>query len=87
MKHEKDAASPNDTSSSCPFMHFLGILYTSKAISRALGVYSVGMDLMMSESPGSVMASTPTRKYLPQAVPMSTLSVWEHQYSMLPDGS
>lgn len=30
--------------------------------------------LMMSESPGSVMASTLTRKYLPQAVPRSTLS-------------
>jgi hypothetical protein len=30
--------------------------------------------LMISESPGSVMASTLTRKYFPQAVPRSTLS-------------
>lgn len=36
--------------------------------------YSEPVVLMMSESPGSVMASTLTRKYLPQAVPRSTLS-------------
>ena len=34
---------------------------------------SVGMDLMMSESPGSVMDRQPTLKYLPQAVPRSML--------------
>ena len=32
-----------------------------------------GMDLMMSESPGSVMERVQTRKYLPQAVPSSML--------------
>ena len=34
---------------------------------------SEGIDLMMSESPGSVMLNTETRKYLPQAVPNSML--------------
>jgi hypothetical protein len=32
------------------------------------------VDLMMSESPGSVIVKTPTRYNLPQAVPRSTLS-------------
>ena len=32
-----------------------------------------GMDLMMSESPGSVMERLQTRKHLPQAVPNSML--------------
>ena len=32
-----------------------------------------GMERMMSESPGSVMESVQTRKYLPQAVPNSML--------------
>jgi hypothetical protein len=35
--------------------------------------------LMMSESPGSVMASTLTRNSLPQAVPRSTLSAGQQQ--------
>ena len=34
---------------------------------------SDGMERMMSESPGSVMLRTDTRKYLPQAVPSSML--------------
>ena len=34
---------------------------------------SFGIDLMMSESPGSVIDSVQTRKYLPQAVPSSML--------------
>jgi hypothetical protein len=41
-------------------------------LSHRAPLYSV--DLMMSESPGSVMARTETRKYFPQAVPRSTLS-------------
>ncbi len=32
-----------------------------------------GMDLMMSESPGSVMERVQTLKYFPQAVPSSLL--------------
>ena len=34
---------------------------------------SVGIERIMSESPGSVMLRTDTRKYFPQAVPSSIL--------------
>jgi len=52
------------------------VAHTPFLVAQALSVYSeVGVrDLIMSESPGSVIASEPTRKYLPQAVPSVMLS-------------
>ncbi len=49
---------------------------TSRLQFSSLGknqTYSEGMERMISESPGSVMLRQQTRKYLPHAVPKSTL--------------
>ncbi len=56
-----------------PSPHHSGASWSQTSRAEQQPLYSVVV-LMMSESPGSVMASTLTRKYLPHAVPRSTLS-------------
>ena len=50
------------------------MLFSFQIIVYWVAVWSPdGIDLMMSESPGSVILKTETLKYFPQAVPSSML--------------
>lgn len=52
----------------------VGVQHNNQSSQLSFACWSEGTDLMISESPGSMIDSVLTLKYFPQAVPKSTLS-------------